>query len=156
MREIQLTRGKVALVDDADYEWLNQWKWCANKESNTFYAVRKIKSNGRWVFIRMHRLILGLTDPKIYADHIDGNGLNNQRSNLRQATNMQNQMNRGAQKNNALGIKGVFFYKHTNKYKAHIRLNGIAKTLGYFHNLEEAVAVRREAELKYFGEFARQ
>ncbi len=88
-KEIPLTQGLVAIVDDADYEYLSQFKWCARKAGNTYYAVRQ--ENKR--FICMHIQIIGRR-PGLEIDHIDGNGLNNRRSNLRFVTLRQNQQNR--------------------------------------------------------------
>ena len=97
MKAIQLTRGYKALVDDADYEWLNKWKWYAVKGTSTYYVMTYIKNRST----RMHRLILGLTDPKILGDHKDHNGLNNQRHNIRICTiseNQKNKISRGSSK----------------------------------------------------------
>lgn len=89
MREIPLTQGKVALVDDEDYERLTRHKWYAVRAPHTFYACRNLPSPQKGP-VGMHRAVLGLP-PRvgpdgILADHWDGDGLNNQRSNLRQAT----------------------------------------------------------------------
>lgn len=99
MKQIKLTKGYFANVDDADYDWLNQWKWHVHKnpKSNTMYALRNISNgSGGQTTIQMHRLILGLTDIGTITDHVDGNGLNNQRANLRQANKSQNAANRKA------------------------------------------------------------
>lgn len=93
MKLIKLTQGKFAKVDDVDFNWLNQWSWQAHTRCGIFYARRAIHKNGKTTTIIMHRLILGLTDPKIYGEHRNGDGLNNQRHNLRTATSSQNQMN---------------------------------------------------------------
>ena len=82
MREIPLTQDKVALVDDEDFDRVAAHKWCAERIGNTFYACSRIYGKN----VRMHRFILGLTDPKIVSDHIDGNGLNNSKANIH-ATN---------------------------------------------------------------------
>ncbi len=98
MKLIPLTQGKFAQVDDEDFEYLNQWKWYAHKEGKSVYVQRKsMDEKGKRVNIRMHRLILGLTDPKVFGEHKDHNGLNNQRGNLRLATNAQNQCNKRKQ-----------------------------------------------------------
>jgi hypothetical protein len=94
VKEITLTRGKVALVEDADWEWLSEWKWYADKGHNTFYSRRLLYESGKCGKIHMHRQILDIDDKSIYVAHVDGNGLNNQRYNLRIATGAQNQRNR--------------------------------------------------------------
>src|SRR6188768_2332166 len=94
MKEIPLTQGKSVMVDDEDFEFLNQWKWYASKSNNTFYAHRRVGKHGRFVY--MHRLILGIDNisPELFPDHMDRNGLNNQRYNLRIATRSDNNSNR--------------------------------------------------------------
>lgn len=91
MKLIPLTQGKFALVDDEYYEYLHQWKWCAHRQKHTFYAVRNIVSNGKKKTHAMHRELLN--SGILYIDHKDGNGLNNQRDNLRIASRGQNAMN---------------------------------------------------------------
>jgi hypothetical protein len=93
-KEINLTCGLVATVDDEDYEWLNQFKWCASKGRRTFYAKRAgLKSctlSENTHQIKMHRQIMGYPPHELYVDHIDGNGLNNQKSNIRLVSNAEN------------------------------------------------------------------
>jgi hypothetical protein len=95
MKKIPLTQGYFAIVDDSDFDMLNRVKWHANKGHNTFYAQRSVlQENGKWKNVQMHRVILGVHDPKIQVDHINGDGLDNRRCNLRSCTrseNMQNQ-----------------------------------------------------------------
>ena len=153
MKEIKLTLGKVAVVDDDLFDYLNKWKWTAKKHRNTFYARRNIKlEGGKQKDIKMHRLIMGVTDPSKIIDHRDNNGLNNQRSNLRLCTLSQNQHNRqsniGASK-----FKGV--WKSKNRWRAEIVSDGTKKRLGSYIKEEEAAKAYNEAALKYHGEFAR-
>ena len=104
---------------------------------------------------KAHRLIWKYhygKDPKEFIDHIDGNKINNDIKNLRESTRQQNGFNRGPQKNNKLGIKGV--RKYGNKYIATIFINGKVKYLGVFNTIEEARLVREEAEIKLFKEFS--
>jgi len=130
MKEIQLTQGKIALVDDEDFEELNKSKWCAQKIGNTYYAGRNISFNGKRKNIRMHTEILG-TVPNLQTDHVDGNGLNNQKSNLRLVTVRQNSQNRTNQVRSSL-YPGVSWDKRDEKWGARISINGRSKNLGLF------------------------
>lgn len=153
MKEIKLTKGMVAFVDDNDYEYLSQWKWQAHKGHNTFYAARTDYSTGKKVFIRMHKAILGCASD-ILIDHKDRNGLNNSRMNLRASTKTQNAQNSICRKNNKYGYKGVSLFKRTNKFIGQIMINGKRKYLGSHDTPEDAAhAYDREAK-QYFGEFA--
>ena len=158
-RLIPLTRGLSAIVDAADYEWLSQWKWCINKGSaaTTFYAVRNAANNetinNKHVLIAMHRAIIGLTvADRRYVDHVDGNGLNNVRSNLRIATPSENGCNDGIKRNNTSGYKGVSWYK--GKWRAAIVKNRKWKHLGLFATKEEAYAAYCAAAKILHGKFA--
>jgi len=116
-------------------------------------GYRRIKIEGK--IYQAHRLIWKYQhgkDPKEFIDHIDGNGTNNNIENLREATRQQNGFNRGPQKNNELGIKGVI--KQRNKYRVTIIINGKKKHLGLFNTIEEAKLVREESEKKLFKEFS--
>jgi len=151
MKEIQLTQGKVTLVSDEDYEYLNQFKWSAVKgRRDTWYAKRNC--NGKTLM--MHREILGLTDKKTQGDHRDHDGLNNQRSNLRVTTDSQNKMNRRSATNSSSQYLGVCFHKYHKKYISSIRLNKKNYFLGYFEKPEDAAIAYDVAARKYFGEFA--
>lgn len=145
--------GNYALVDDADYDWLNQWRWCVAKGHNTLYAVRGIRVGCKKSLTMMHRQILGITDQNIYGDHEDGNGLNNQRYNLREATNQQNQRNSGAK--NRRNYKGICWDKHRNKWATSISIHKTTIFLGRYDSEHDAALAYNEAAIKYFGEFAR-
>ena len=149
MKEIQLTQGKVALVDDEDFDWLNQWKWCCSHD----YANKAVRlSNGKYSAITMHRLIL-LAHKGQEVDHINGNRLDNRRVNLRFCSRTENQYNKKRQKNNTTGYKGV--RKHRDgKWEAKIRVNGERIYLGIYVNIHDAAKAYDEAALKYHGEFA--
>jgi len=150
MKEIKLSQGKVALVDDEDYEYLNQWKWYAHKNGNTYYVNRDVRHGRYREKISMHRFIMN-TPKKLQVDHIDHNGLNNQKNNLRNCTRSQNQRNKIASLKSSkyLGVS-----KRDNSYKAIITDNGKKYYLGTFHSEIEAAASYNEAAKKYHKEFA--
>lgn len=151
MRLIPLSQGCSTVVDDADYAWLNQWKWYYQKG----HAVRKVKlENGKWIRFWMHRVI-AKTPAGFETDHRDGDGLNNRRYNLRTATHSQNNHNRGKYATNTTGYKGVSFDKRDKIYRAFIMLNGTNTCLGRFGVPEEAATVYCQAAEKLHGEFAR-
>ena len=104
--------------------------------------------------IKLHRFIMDILDkPKVICDHIDRNPLNNQKNNLRLCTVKENKYNNSKQRNNTSGVVGVYWYKPYNKWKAQIKKDRKDIFLGYFNNFDEAVKVRKNAEIKYFGEF---
>jgi hypothetical protein len=145
MKEIVLTQGKVALVDDDDFEWLNQWKWFCNKAG---YAVRNLPKHKSEY---MHRAIMKTPDG-LQTDHVDHNKRNNQKNNLRICNNSQNQANRHYDKSKESGYRGV--EKRGNKYRAHVTVNQNMIHLGHYENPEDAARVYNKAVIKYFGEFA--
>lgn len=155
MKTIPLTRAQVALVDDADYEWLNVHKWHAlQPDPGRFYAARRdMRQDGRYVL--MHNIILGV----LGIDHRDGNGLNNQRSNLRAATEQQNHWNmRLIQRKRGIGFKGVTRASvasgMSHKWIAYINRDGKRTYLGYFISPVVAARAYDAKAIELFGEFA--
>lgn len=146
MKKIKLTQEKFAIVDDNDFEVLNQFKWYARASRKTFYATRN--SNPRKLKlpqIQMHRIILGKIPLGKEVDHIDGDGLNNQRKNLRLVTISENAMNKGQYSNNKSGYKGVCWNKREKKWSATAKLpNKKQKNLGDFKNIEDAIKARKD------------
>jgi hypothetical protein len=160
MKTINLTRGQVALVDDEDYEWLNQWKWNAHwcEGTQTFYAVRHSETvNGKRHSIWMHRLILGLEfGNPLQGDHKEPSAtLDNRRDNLRVATRAQNMANRRPNRRGRSRYKGVCWHKARARWCAQIAIEGIPKTLGCFSTEEDAYAAYCQAAKLLRGEFAR-
>ena len=153
-KEIQLTQGKVAIVDDEDYDYLMQWKWYVCNKRYKFYAVRNIPiSNNKQTIISMHRLIMK-PDKGMVIDHLDGNPLNNQKNNLRICTHSDNMRNCKISIKNTSGYKGVSFLKKKNTYKSAIKFNKKTIYLGLFTNPVDAARAYNAAALKYHGEFA--
>lgn len=154
MKEIPLTQGYVALVDDADYERLSQWNWSVWMRGHAAYAIRtSVDEHGKKKTIHMHRLILG-APPSMLTDHIDGNGLNNQQVNLRQCTSHQNSCNRRGRLGTSSRYKGVCWYKRDQKWAAYIKADGRTRHLGYFQVEAEAADAYKIAAAIEFGEFA--
>lgn len=150
-KQIPLTQGKFATVDDADYEWLNQWKWTAYRNGNNWYAIRFAGQKKNRKGIAMHRLIAN-APVGMDVDHKDHDGLNNTKGNLRVCTRAQNLRNRKMSKSNS-GYIGV--HKEGDGYRATIAVSGKTHYVGYFHSAEEAAKARDEAARKLHGEFAR-
>jgi AP2-like factor (euAP2 lineage) len=159
MKEIELSKGGkykgkfITLVDDEDYEWLNQYNWCIEitKYKNTYYARRSIRiSVNVHTTQRMHHLILGVKG----GDHTDRNGLNNQRANLRLATHHENCMNRNSQRKSSSKFKGVSWNKINKKWMSRIMFNNKSIFLGNFISETEAANVYDIKAKELFGEFA--
>ena len=155
MKEIPLTQGKVALVDDEDYAELSQYSWYALKGRHTWYAARNTPTvAGKKTTMRMHRQILGASSER-QVDHRDGDGLHNWRTNLRYCTNGQNQSNLHYKKAGCTSRhKGVSWYRRFGKWQAAIRVNGKSMNLGRFDDEDDAARAYNAAALRLFGEFA--
>lgn len=153
MKRILLTRGLYTLVDDSDYDELNSHKWHALKDGNTYYAVRTVYVKRKGKTVRMHREIMQ-TPSEMETDHIDGNGLNNVRNNLRNCTKSQNLSNRKPNTTSSSIFKGVSWRKASCKFVAQIQSNGKKISLGYFKKEEDAAHAYDAAAIKYHKEFA--
>lgn len=158
MKTITLTQGKVALVDDEDFDRLNRHKWYARKYAlknrMTWYAVRNLTvAPGKQTTLQMHREIAAVAGI-CQTDHRDGNGLNNQRENLRPATRRQNQQNQRKRPDCSSRFKGVCWNEESRKWQANIRVNGYKRYLGLFEVEEDAADAYDEAATRLFGEFA--
>lgn len=154
MKRIPLTKGEYATVDDSDYEWLMQWKWTLDKrEVGTSYAYRTVIGPNGPTSLRMHQLIMD-SYSGVEVDHIDGNGLNNQRSNLRLASRSEQAWNA---KGLGKGMKGVTFQKRLRKrpWQARIAYNGKQMHLGYYTTEKEAGEAYDFAAILLFGDFAK-
>ena len=149
MKRIALTQNKFALVDDEDYNELIKHRWYANNNGGHSYAV-KSSSGG----IQMHRVIMGAPPNKV-VDHINGNGLDNRRKNLRICTNAENRRNQKLSKTNKSGFKGIYWHKRVNKWVVQISFNNKNIWGGCYSDKNEAVGARNELVVKYHGSFAR-
>lgn len=156
MKKVPLTQGKYALVDDSDFEALTRHDWHVSKQSKgRFYALRSVANGkGKQKAIRMHREIMQ-TPEDMETDHVDGNGLNNQRSNLRVCTKAENNRNVSKRRDNTSGFKGVSFEKSSKRWAANIMSNGKQIKIGRFPTKESAYAAYCEACVKYHGAFSR-
>jgi hypothetical protein len=154
MKEIHVNSKKhgfqIIMVDDEDFDFANKWVWSVNKIGNTFYAVRGDKHNK---FFYLHRQLLGLTDPTIFADHRDRNGLNNTRSNLRVATRSQNLANIRS-KGGSSNYLGVSYMKRDGVWIAQIMKDRKYRWLGRHVTEEEAAMAYNKAAIEIHGEFA--
>jgi len=149
MKTIPLSRGKAAIVDDDDYEFLNESRWYVSEFENHCYAV---KAGTKRTKIFMHRVIMGALKD-VFIDHINGNGLDNKRCNLRICTNSQNQQNR----HTACGVskhKGVHWNKKERRWYSKIKKNGKCYWLGGYKSEIAAAIAYNTAARELFGEFA--
>lgn len=156
MKLIPLTQGKFAMVDDEDYEELMKHKWHWGRKAGAHRNIPNGKN--RQTKILMHvviakRMGMELKEGEM-VDHHDRDKLNNQRCNLRPATNQQNAYNSKIRKDNRTGYKGVCWDKKVGKYRVDIRVNGKRIFGGYYKDKEESGKVRDELSEKYCGEFA--
>lgn len=144
MTEIVTSKGYKILVDDADYEWLNQWKWAVNRG----YATRR--TTGKT--IRMHRLVLGCK-PDEFTDHINGDRLDNRRANLRVATMAQNNQNR-PRKSGRSGYRGVHWHGSHYGWSVRLKANGKSYSCGMFRDPVAGAKAYDKKARELHGEFA--
>lgn len=158
MKEIPLTRGYVALVDDEDYERISAFKWCAHvghrKDGSIagIYAGRGWQVDGKNKYELLHRSVLRMSDPKIKIDHKNHNGLDCQKHNLRVATHENNTRNARLRRDSSSGFKGVSLHKD-GKWRAYIGSEPVTY-LGLFVTKEDAARAYNVAAEKMFGEYA--
>jgi len=144
---VYLNNGDEALVDVLDYALIKDSSW--TKGSNGYVVCTKNRIN-----YLMHRVILGVTDSKIEVDHINHNIMDNRRSNLRLSEHRHNLRNRSLGSNNTTGFPGVYLDKRRNLWYSRIEVDGDKIYLGSFENKIDAIEARKDADLKYFGEYS--
>jgi hypothetical protein len=159
MIQIRLTQGLVALIDDVDRD-LAEHTWSAKPTNRAVYAITQIRVDDKQKPLSLHRVIMERKlerpiQPQEIVDHIDGNGLNNSRSNLRIATNSQNMCNRNAPVSNTTGVKGVYWRKGAGKWEASIKHLGKRTYLGLFTSIQDAAIAYNKKAIELHGEFAR-
>lgn len=153
MKNIPLTQGKIAIVDDEDYVIINQHKWFAVRSRKIYYARTWIKTDSGKILMPIHRFIMN-PDKHVLIDHINGDGLDNRRCNLRICNYITNQRNRRITIGSSR-FKGVCWHKLNNKWRARIRINCHLKDLGCFDSELAAAKSYDQAAILYFGNFAR-
>lgn len=146
---IWLSKGKYAIVDNEDCEWLSQWKWYFSR-----YAYRSERTSGIKKYIAMHRLVTNVAQD-MHTDHIDGNKLNNRKANLRVCSNRENRQNRVLTRDNTSGFKGVVWREDTRKWQAAIKVNDRKFYLGTYSDITDAARAYDKAAIKHHGNFAR-
>ena len=160
MIAIPLTQGKTAIIDDEDADMVSRFSWHLWRSGRYLYASASVPQSGKkgvkTEIISLHRLIMRF--PKNSVDHINGNGLDCRKINMREATKSQNRMNSRLQSNSKTGFVGVWMRPEPqpNRYRAHIQLNGKKIILGHFKTAVEAAKAYNVASLKYHGEFGRR
>jgi len=155
MKEISLSQGKIAIIDDEDYLIACQYKWCAVQGKYTWYAVTRQKFDGKYKTLYLHRFLM---QPSIEMeiDHKDGDGLNCLRSNMRLCRSLDNNRNRKIQRGNKSGYKGVRWDSRLKKWRSEISVKNKVIHLGVFIQKEDAGLAYNEAAKLHYGEFAKQ
>lgn len=154
MKEIQLSQGLIARVDDEDFAELSKYNWYASM-NRKHYARRHQMINGKKTKIYMHRQVLGVEDPKVFVDHIDGDGLNNCRSNLRRASHSENLANVFKRSGTSSKYRGVNYRKSSGKWQVQIQHQGKLYFVGSFVDEDEAARAYDKRAVDLFGEFAK-
>ena len=150
---IPLSQGRFAKVDPEDYIWLSQFRWHCKNNINAVYAVRTITQNGKSKRIYMHRLIAN-TPAHLFCDHINHDGLDNRKKNLRNCTLRQNNANSRSSASSSSKYKGVSWSKAKSRWSAYIKKDGKQFFLGYFHSETEAARAYDRKAKEFFGRFA--
>lgn len=158
MKKIKLTQNKYTIVDDENFNHLNIFKWLVSKKSHRYYAGRTVwnKKTKTKRMVYMARYILNASKNKV-VDHINGNTLDNRKSNLRLCSNTENIRNSKIGLRNKTGYKGVCKINRslTKRYLAQINIKGKNTKLGYFKTAKEAAVAYNKAAIKHYKEFAK-
>lgn len=157
MKLLKLTKGKQALLDDQDYDWAKQFKWCAVHSGNTYYVQRRPGPEGKQLTLILHRELLRLIKgDKREIDHINGNGLDNRRINLRICSHRENTLNKNKKNSHSSSkFKGVSWDKQHGKWHSQLWDGEKNIHLGRYHSELEAAQAYDVAAKKYFGDYAK-
>lgn len=151
--EIQLLKGLVALIDPEDIDLVSGHRWFANKnKKGALYVRANTREHGKIKIVLMHRLIMS-PGSGLVIDHIDGNGLNNQRSNLRVCTHSENMRNSKGRSHSQTGVRNVRLNKKSGKYEVCVRVESIRHRKSGFASLEDASQYAISLRAKLHGEF---
>ncbi len=156
MRNIRLSNGMIAIIDDEDFDALSIWSWHYKPSGLTGYAYRNAPRGSAGPRTpKMHQVVLAVR-PGECVDHINGDGLDNRRGNLRVAVGNQNNANRKKSLKKASSrFKGVNWDPNRGKWLAYVRVNRKMKNLGRYILEEDAAKVYNAAAIEYFGEYAK-
>lgn len=156
--EVRGNYGEVrwAKVDAEDYEWLSSKKWFLSRFGYAYTVLRRVKTTGKSTQqnIPMHRIV-SMANSDQHTDHINGDRIDNRKSNLRVCTNQQNARNAKLRPLNTSGYKGVSWDKSSGRWRAYIKVDYKQLWLGYHHDKRDAARAYNNAAKRYFGEFAR-
>lgn len=154
VRVVLQRASEFAVIDGADLPTVERHKWWLQRDRNNNYAYTVAKIAGKRVSIRMHRLIMGASDGDgLIVDHADGDGLNNQRYNLRMATAAENARNSRTRGNKITGFRGVDMVC-VGKFRATIMASGAIHRIGYFADAQKAARAYDDAAVRLHGAFA--
>lgn len=154
MPQIELSNGQAALVDADDYERVKNFTWTISPIGNTRYLMNRKMVKGKSTCIFIHRMLLS-AEPHQLVDHINGDGLDNRRCNLRIANKAQNSMNSKKRSDNTSGFRGVAFVPKANRYQAKLHFEGRRITSRFCKTAIEAAEAYKSLAIKHYGDFVR-
>lgn len=152
-REIPVSKGLVAIVDEEDYPEISKFTWHARKDGHFYYPATWVGPRKTRKYVMMHQMIMGVIPGK-KIDHIDRKPLNNSRSNLRHVDHRTNCLNTAMWASNTSGYRGVSWHQVRRKWRACIGVHGKMIDIGHFSSAEDAARAYDQAAREFFGEDA--
>jgi hypothetical protein len=152
---VTLAKGQKTFIDVCDLDLVKSWNWFATNGRATIYAARSDYTSGKKKWVMMHRVILDCPE-NMFVDHINGDGLDNRKSNLRIVTHAENSFNRKRYITNTSGHKGVSWLRNSQKWIARISYRNTRKNLGLFNCITAAKIAYEKASIEIHGEFRRR